>query len=203
MPALLLAAALLSPAAAVAAARPDKPSAYEVVCRDLSRRGDPAAEAVCRRCLDLDEERKACQAGLDKAAAAPKPQTGSTNLLDTLCQTSLNNSDVEKAVDYCGQCVKVDPANRSCEANLRAAVSAAPTRTAQGRAPGGPIEQGPQAVPLTESSDAMKRYTAGVVFFQDGEYGKALEEWRACVHLEPGHPDCSAGLQRLKKMGYR
>lgn len=197
---LLLAAALLPPAAE-AAARPDKPSAYEVVCRDLSRRGDAAAEAVCRRCLDLDDERKGCQAGLDKAAAAPKPQAGTTNLLDTLCQTSWGNNDLDKAVDYCGQCVKVDPANKSCESNLRAAVSAAPAR--QGRALGGPIEQGPQAVPLPESSDAMKRFTAGVVFFQNGEYGKAQDEWKACVHLEPGHPDCQAGLQRLKKMGYR
>jgi len=47
--------------------------------------------------------------------------------------------------------------------------------------------------------DAVIRDHLGDVFFAKGEFGKAREEWRVSIDLDPGRKEVSDKLNKLKR----
>jgi hypothetical protein len=50
------------------------------------------------------------------------------------------------------------------------------------------------------SSPSQRRYLEGVRYFQNGNYEKAGEEWKASVKLDPSNAEAAAGLKRIKQI---
>jgi tetratricopeptide (TPR) repeat protein len=47
---------------------------------------------------------------------------------------------------------------------------------------------------------ARQRYLSGMVFFEKGDYEKALKEWESARELDPEDRDVAAGLARVRKL---
>lgn len=48
---------------------------------------------------------------------------------------------------------------------------------------------------------ARLRYLEGLKYFQNNDYGRAREEWRAARSLDPQNRDADNGLRRLERVG--
>ncbi|MDR1684064.1 MAG: tetratricopeptide repeat protein [Elusimicrobiota bacterium] len=86
----------------------------------------------------------------------------------------------------------------------------APSPIGGGPVPATPLEVGGAAVPIGGAQQqaiitpearqaSMARYSAGLGFYNQGDYEKAREEWQAAIQLNPENSDASIGLKRIEE----
>jgi tetratricopeptide (TPR) repeat protein len=51
-----------------------------------------------------------------------------------------------------------------------------------------------------DKRQVQQRYLSGMIYFEKGEYEKALKEWETAHELDPEDRDVSAGLARVRKL---
>ncbi|MBI3505124.1 MAG: hypothetical protein HY059_09800 [Proteobacteria bacterium] len=61
-----------------------------------------------------------------------------------------------------------------------------------------PVQPELPAVTSEENKrSAIQHWNAGLIYYQQGQYEKARDEWILCKQLDPGNSDCVSGLQRI------
>lgn len=108
-----------------------------------------------------------------------------------------------KAKEAWEACLRLDPENADCRAGLKL-IATQPDLTA--KAPAAPeperaedeVPKPAATAPLPPSLDAVKHWNAGIIYFQKGDYPKALAEWRLCAAKDAMNKDCRTGIDRVE-----
>ncbi|NNN07456.1 MAG: tetratricopeptide repeat protein, partial [Elusimicrobia bacterium] len=58
----------------------------------------------------------------------------------------------------------------------------------------------PAGVSDSAKQQSQQAYLAGMVYFQQGNYEKARDQFMLAKQLDPGNPDAAAGLDRIEKL---
>ncbi|OIO11426.1 MAG: hypothetical protein AUJ52_02070 [Elusimicrobia bacterium CG1_02_63_36] len=110
-----------------------------------------------------------------------------------------------KAKEAWEACLRLDPENADCRAGLQL-ISGKPDLTARAEPSGAalpePGEENPPAAvpapPIPPALDAVKYWNAGIIYFQKGDYPKALAQWRLCAAKDAMNKDCRTGIDRVE-----
>ncbi|MDE2040183.1 MAG: tetratricopeptide repeat protein [Elusimicrobia bacterium] len=100
----------------------------------------------------------------------------------------------EQAKEQAEEAAKAEAQKKADAAKAQAAQQAA---AQQGGTPGagGPPETSEEA-----RKSSQQHYLSGVIYFQEGNYQKAKEEWTLALQLDPANPDAKAGLDRIEQL---
>jgi tetratricopeptide (TPR) repeat protein len=109
---------------------------------------------------------------------------------EKLCRDRYENGTPKEIGKACGNCLEKDPKNTACRQALQF-LNSRPKLT--------PTDWAGQ--PLTGAMrEAQQHYLSGVIYFQKGDYEKALAEWKLSKELDPSNQDAQAGIDRLQKL---
>jgi tetratricopeptide (TPR) repeat protein len=109
--------------------------------------------------------------------------------------------EVGKAGEAWEDCLRLDPENPDCRAGLKllelspAAVEAPPGVKPVAVRHADPETARAEAAP---KRNAVRHWNAGIISFQQGDYPKALAEWRLCVVMDEMNEDCRSGIKRAE-----
>lgn len=113
------------------------------------------------------------------------------------------NGEDAKAYKEWRACVLLDPDNVDCRKGLERIDRARAEPPAKGAWPPRKkvgekaVSRKADAGKADGKTEALKRWHAGMAYFQKGDYEKAQSEWRLCEKLDPTNQDCWMGLRRL------
>lgn len=91
-----------------------------------------------------------------------------------------------------------EEAARKAEEERKALEEAERGLSAQPPADGGAAALGTAATEENKRS-AVQHWNAGIIYYQQGNYEKAKDEWLLCKQLDPASSDCVTGLQRIEQ----
>lgn len=97
---------------------------------------------------------------------------------------------------------KADEEAAAAEAKKKADADAKAKADAQAQSQnGGPAAPAaPAGVSDSAKQQSQQAYLAGMVYFQQGNYEKARDQFMLAKQLDPGNPDAAAGLDRIEKL---
>ncbi len=90
-----------------------------------------------------------------------------------------------------------DEAKKKADEEAKAKADAEAQNGSPAAAPANPA---PAGVTDSAKQQSQQAYLAGMVYFQQGNFEKARDQFMLAKQLDPGNPDAAAGLDRIEKL---
>jgi len=107
-----------------------------------------------------------------------------------------------RAKEAWAKCLRLDPENADCRAGLKL-LGTKPDTSVKAPPPPKPDEikasaKAPTKAQIGPKRQAVKHWNAGIIYFQQGDYPRALAEWRLCAANDKMNQDCLTGIARVE-----